>query len=108
MDGGVFMFGERLKQLRKENDMLQKELADLLNVSASTIGMYERNQRDPDTSTLRFLADHFDVSVDYLLGRTNYRQVYSRVLEEPEDYLEGLDSEQIEAVKNMIDVFKKK
>lgn len=108
MDGGINMFGDRLKQLRKENNLLQKELADMLNVSASTIGMYERNQRDPDTNTLRFLADYFNVSVDYLLARTESRQVYSKVSEASEDYLQGLDSEQIKAVKNMIEVFKKK
>tara|TARA_Y100000588_G_C13552112_1_gene626657 strand:+ start:142 stop:450 length:309 start_codon:yes stop_codon:yes gene_type:complete len=101
------MFGERLKQLRKENKMLQKDLADLLKVSSSTIGMYERNQRDPDTSTLRYLADYFNVSVDFLLGRTDHRQVFSGVSENEESYLEGLDAEQIKAVKNMINAFKK-
>lgn len=70
------MFGIRLKELRKEKSINQKELATLLKVSASTIGMYEQGRRDPDTNTLKFLADYFDVSTDYLLGRTDERDVY--------------------------------
>lgn len=65
------MFGDRLKQLRTNKKLSQKELAILLKVSPSTIGMYEQNRRDPDTETIRFLADYFEVSIDYLLCRTN-------------------------------------
>lgn len=67
------MFGERLKSLRKEKNMLQKDLADLLKISPSTIGMYEQGRRDPDTETIKFLADYFNVSTDYLLGKTIVR-----------------------------------
>ena len=101
------MFGDRLKLLRTEKGDTQKDLADLLDVSPSTIGMYERNQRDPDTATLRFLADYFAVSVDYLLDRTEFRQLYSSVAESSEDYLSGLDDDEISAVKNMIDMLKR-
>lgn len=65
------MFGDRLSQLRKEKGITQLELSKVLKVSSSTISMYERNERDPDTSTLLDLADYFDVSADYLLGRTD-------------------------------------
>ena len=101
------MFGDRLKLLRNEKNMTQKNLADLLNVSPSTIGMYERNQRDPDTATLRFLADYFSVSADYLLDRTNYRQLYSVTAESTEDYMKGLDDDEVFAVKKMIEMLKK-
>lgn len=67
------MFGERLKLLRNERSMFQRNLAELLNVAPSTIGMYERGQRDPDTETIKFLAEYFNVSTDWLLGRTNDR-----------------------------------
>ncbi|SJZ38382.1 helix-turn-helix domain-containing protein [Garciella nitratireducens] len=67
------MFGDRLKALRNEKNMTQSELAKLLNVSPSTIGMYEQGRRDPDTKTLAFLAEYFDVTTDYLLGRTDIR-----------------------------------
>jgi len=101
------MFGDRLKLLRTEKGLIQKDLADLLKVSISTVGMYERNKRDPDTTTLSTLADYFDVSVDYLLDRTEYRRLYNGVAESHEDYLTGLDDDEINAVKNMITMLKK-
>ena len=66
--------GERLAALRKEKGLSQAELAKLLNMGQSTIAMYERNRRTPDPATLNRLADFFDVSVDYLLGRTDKRK----------------------------------
>lgn len=64
------MFGERLKELRRNNKLTQQELANKLKVSASTVGMYEQGRRSPDTGTLNQVAEYFDVSVDWLLGRT--------------------------------------
>lgn len=66
-------FGDRLKYLREEKELKQAELATLLNISPSTIGMYERNYRKPDHDTLISIANFFDVSTDYLLNRTNTR-----------------------------------
>lgn len=71
------MFGEKLKELRSNNKLTQQEIADILKVSASTIGMYEQGRRSPDTGTLNRVAEHFDVSVDWLLGRpsvSNYKE----------------------------------
>lgn len=68
------MFDKRLKLLRNEKDLKQSELADILGVSNSTIGMYEQGRRYPDLDTLQKIADYFDVSVDYLLGRTDIRK----------------------------------
>ena len=65
------MFSEKLKELRTNNKLTQQELASVLKVSASTIGMYEQGRRSPDTDTLNRLAEHFGVSVDWLLGRTH-------------------------------------
>ena len=65
-------FGMRLKQLRIEKGFTQKELGDKLNISDRVIGYYESEDRFPkDEQTLRDLSDIFDVSVDYLLGRTD-------------------------------------
>lgn len=70
------MFGDRLQKLRKDKGLTQKDIADLIKIAPSTVGMYEQGRRDPDTETLRILADYFNVSVDYLLGRTeNTKQV---------------------------------
>lgn len=66
------LLGKRLKQLRNEQKMTQQDLAKLLNVSPSTIGMYEQGRRDPDTDAINFLANLFNVTTDYLLGRTEY------------------------------------
>lgn len=63
--------GERLAALRKDKGLSQAELAKLLNMGQSTIAMYEKNRRTPDPATLKRLADFFNVSVDYILGRTD-------------------------------------
>ena len=67
------MFGNRLKVLRKEKNLTQSELAKIINVSPSTVGMYERENRQPTPETLNQLADFFEVTTDYLLGRTNQK-----------------------------------
>ena len=65
--------GETIADLRAEREMGQKELAALLNVSVGTISNYEKGVHFPDLDSLRKIADIFDVTVDYLLGRTGYR-----------------------------------
>jgi transcriptional regulator with XRE-family HTH domain len=59
----------RLKELRKDKHLYQKDLANLCDVSVSTYSYWESGAFQPDTSTLIKLADYFNVSVDYLLGR---------------------------------------
>ena len=59
--------GENLRSLIEERDMTQKELAIQLNIAPSTIGSYVQNTREPEFSTLKLLANYFDVSIDYLL-----------------------------------------
>jgi transcriptional regulator with XRE-family HTH domain len=63
--------GKRLRFLRKKKNMTQKDLADVFNLSESTIGMYERDEREPSFEFVRQLADFFNVTTDYLLGRTD-------------------------------------
>ncbi len=65
--------GELLASLRKEKNILQKEVAAYLNVTVATISNYEKGVHSPDYETLVKLADFFDVSTDYLLQRTDYR-----------------------------------
>lgn len=68
-------FAKRLKSLRLDRNpkVYQKELADAVGVSRQAVTMWETGQRIPDHEILQRLADYFDVSVDYLLGRTNNR-----------------------------------
>lgn len=61
-------FGNRLKSLRVQSGLTQAQLADKLNISPSTVGMYEQGRREPDNSTLTKLCHELKVSVDYLLG----------------------------------------
>lgn len=65
--------GDIIRSLRIENSITQKELADKLSISPSTIGMYEQNRRIPDVEALIKLASYFGVQVDYLLGITSDR-----------------------------------
>jgi len=51
-------------------------LAEAVQLSTSAIAMYETANRDPDTATLQKLADFFDVSLDYLLGRSDTKGMY--------------------------------
>ncbi len=65
--------GEIITELRTERNMGQKELALLLNLSVGTISNYENGVHAPDLNTLSKIADLFNVTADYLLGRTGYR-----------------------------------
>ena len=66
-------FGERLKQLREEHNLSQQALADKLQTVRSTINKYEKNTRKPEYETLIKIADLFDTTTDYLLGRIEKR-----------------------------------
>lgn len=63
---------ERLLQLRKEANLTQKELAEKLNMNSVTYLHYEKGQREPSLDTLLDFADFFAVSVDFLIGKTDY------------------------------------
>ncbi|OSA84121.1 transcriptional regulator [Clostridium botulinum] len=67
------MLGDRLKELREEKQLTQEELGKFLNVSRQAISSYESEDTEPSISNLIKLADIFNVSLDYLLGRTKER-----------------------------------
>jgi len=68
---GVEMsFAQNLKQIRTERNMTQEELAKLLNISRPTVAGYEAKNKQPDYDKLLQIADIFEVSTDYLLGRS--------------------------------------
>lgn len=64
-------FAATIKRLRLERGITQEQLASMLKVSRSTIGMYETGSREPDFETCEAIADIFNVDMDYLLGRTS-------------------------------------
>ncbi|MES5862847.1 helix-turn-helix domain-containing protein [Lacticaseibacillus paracasei] len=94
------MFGQRLHDLRTENGYTQETLGEKLGVSPKTIGTWERGTREPPMKAIDRLAKLFDVSADYLMGRSDKRHYYSlserdnqRIDEKIKDILDGLDPE---------------
>lgn len=78
------MFGTRLHTLRKERKLRQEDMANQLGIARTTYAMYEQGNREPDYNTLIKLATFFEVSIDYLLGITEMRQV--KDIQDPELY----------------------
>lgn len=72
-------FSDRLKSLRTERNLSQEELAKALNINRTSIAHYERsdNERIPRPDTLNKIADFFNVSIDYLMDRSDDRGVSS-------------------------------
>lgn len=99
--GGCLMFenlGNKLQSLRIKNNFSRKQIAELVGVSVSTIGLYENNDRQPSLSVLVKLATHYKVSTDYLLDHdTNVKNTLS---------LDGLTEKQIKSIKMTVDCFR--
>jgi transcriptional regulator with XRE-family HTH domain len=78
----------RIKNLRLEKNISQNELAKALGLTQQAISAYENGLREPDLETLNKLANYFNVSVDYLLGRTDIRnpsnEITKAVSDDPE------------------------
>lgn len=68
-------FGGRLFALREENNINKTKLAKILNMSRSMITMYESGERMPSIEVLLKISDYFSVSIDWLLGRTENKQL---------------------------------
>lgn len=112
MGGGILSFAERLRTLRKDLNLTQEELAQKLNRTRSTIAGYETERKQPDYDTLKFIADFFNVSTDYLLGRTDIKQLIQDTKKDKstsdrifEDIC-NLSPESQEELKKLIELFK--
>lgn len=66
------IFAERLKELRTLKSMSQAQLAKALQISCGIVCYWETDRSEPTGTNLVKIADYFDVSVDYLLGRRDY------------------------------------
>ncbi len=75
MEKNLEMFSARLKELRKEKGKKQSEVADLLDCTVSHYQKIEYGKVNLPSLSLAALADYFEVSTDYLLGRTDVREV---------------------------------
>lgn len=69
---------ERIRNLREDKDLNQEDLAEYLNCTQACYSNYENGKRDIPTETLNKLADFYNVSIDYLLGRTNIKEPYPK------------------------------
>lgn len=79
-------FNERFRELRKKKGLSQRELANVLHMSNSTVAMYETGKRQPDFESLEKIADFFNVDIDYLLGR---KDTTHRIVEVYPEYYEN-------------------
>ena len=65
------MFYNRLRELREDKDLLQKDIAEILSCTQVCYSRYELGKRDIPTDVLVKLADYYSVSIDYILGQTD-------------------------------------
>ena len=98
------VLGNKLKELRKEKKITQDELAKLMNVHKGSISNWENGYRFPEEKILLKLAELYDCSIDYLLGRTDIRNpivvkksqvsydVTKRDIKQYENFVEGAET----------------
>ena len=100
------MLGERLQELRKDKNMTQQDLAEILLVSFHTISSYERNRSVPNDEIKVKIAHIFDVSLDYLLGLI--REPFSFERNKNTIILPELPDEAIKEITQFIEFVKSK
>ena len=69
---------KRLKDLREDNDLMQKEVANIINTTQQQYSKYEPGIRLIPIDKISILADYYETSVDYILGRTNIKAPYPK------------------------------
>ena len=67
-----------MKDLREDNDLKQRDIAEVLHISRSAYANYERGERDMYAQTLEKLAEFYETSVDYIMGRTDIKKPYPK------------------------------
>ncbi|MBO8172075.1 MAG: helix-turn-helix transcriptional regulator [Bacillaceae bacterium] len=90
--------GENIKFLRERENWYQRELADRLNISRSTLAKYETGERVPDLHTLIKMADIFDISLDNLVGRPYQMENILREVQKLYQSEEEVDQEMMEMI----------
>lgn len=99
------VFGNRLKELRQQKGLTQADLANLLNLGPTAISNYEANRNEPTFEKLLQLAEYFEVSCDYLLGKSDkYLPVEGEIIDrdiiEIFNLYQEMNLESIEEFKN--------
>ena len=88
----------RLKFLREEKGLFQKDIAKLLNVSVPAVNQYESGKRDMSTDTLIILSEYFNVTTDYLLGKSDVRNPGQQINDVLNEAMIGMSKEEYEAL----------
>ena len=86
----------RLKELRIEKGLLQSDIARIIKKSDRIVGFYESGDRDMNTETLAILADYFNVSIDYLLGKSDIRNAGKQIDDVLNEAMIGMSAEEYE------------
>lgn len=86
-------FGKKLKELRLENKLTQTDLGKKINISKANMSKYENDIIEPNLDTINALAQLFNVSSDYLLGRTNDSSAFDAQKGSPIDNEKTIDEE---------------
>lgn len=114
------MLGSRLTHLRKQRKKTQEDIASMLGITRPAYTAYEKDSRKPDYDTLTKLADYYEVTVDYLLGRTDFPEYneqqqseFERFKDDPELQrffyeLPKSKEEDLKALQEIWEVIKKK
>jgi len=104
---------ENLKALRKEKGVSQQQLADVILMSQQSVNKYENHDVEPDIKTLIRIAEYFDVSLDYLVGRCDVKEMADKLhMSELSDEESGiimdfrrLSAKQKQCIKQLIDSY---
>lgn len=101
-------FSERLRQLRNEKKIKQEDLAKYLNISRSAYGHYETGHTEPSKDVIEKLAKFFSVTTDYLLGRTDERNIsYSEIpVKDSNESLTKYEKQLLEIFRQLEDIEK--
>ncbi|WP_339289177.1 helix-turn-helix transcriptional regulator [Paenibacillus sp. FSL E2-0201] len=107
------LISERIKKLRVQNGFTQSQLGDAIGVSKVSVSGYESGKRVPDLSTLIRLADTFEVSVDFLLGREDKAYLEDLLKDERPPYiffgqnkLEEITTEEAQRLKEELEMYR--
>lgn len=85
----------RLKELREERELNQSDIAKKLNISTAAYSYYENEKRDIPTNVLKLLSEFFNCTIDYLLGKTNIRNIEDEFKFAYHKEIEGLTEDEI-------------
>ena len=101
-------FVERVKELRLEKGLTQQELANFFYLNKSSISRYEKDKQIPELETLEKLSDYFEVSLDYLLGKSDIKNPEKAIKLNTSNSIstKGLSDENIKLINAMINQLK--